>query len=292
MAFAVDPDRPVDRSLARIGRALVASAQDSLSHLAEDPVLGVHDARRDIRISRAVVRLMRQVIGEEAYHEQNARLRRAAGMLSAHRDAQVLASAFDRLIEHAGDPAPEHSGALREAITPGTTPATEPITLAAASALLELAGHDAAVDAWPRAREDADTLVAEGFAHTLRCARKSVERAGDHPTIAELHDLRKRSKDIRDQLRVLMPLAPKAFDKLQGRFDKVTDLLGEGRDQLLLADSLELAAAAHPDLAGAASALREAAIARHDTLARRALAAAQAIDAPPGRTSRRLLRAR
>ena len=58
MPFAVDPDRPLARSLARVGRGLVAAARDSLSHLADDPVLAVHDARRDIRVSRAVLRLM------------------------------------------------------------------------------------------------------------------------------------------------------------------------------------------------------------------------------------------
>jgi hypothetical protein len=71
----------------------------------------------------------------------------------------------------------------------------------------------------------------------------------------------------------------------------VTDFLGEGRDQFLLADALEAVAVTEPDLADAAAAVRASALARHAALAKRALATADAIDAPPRRTARRLLRA-
>ncbi|MCC7389167.1 MAG: CHAD domain-containing protein [Phycisphaerales bacterium] len=290
MPFAVDPDRPLARSLARAGRGLVAAARDSLSHLGDDPVLGVHDARRDIRVSRAVLRLMRGVIGEEAYRDQQELLRRAAGLLSSHRDAHVLAGAFDRLLEIAGDPDPDHSPLVRAALVGDARDATESLAMAGASALLELGRYDTAIDAWPRAGDGLDGCIAEGFALTLRRLHKCARRAADDPTPEHLHELRKRSKDIRDQLRVLLPRSPARFGKLARRFDRVTDFLGEGRDQLLLADALEAVAVAEPDLADAAAAVRGSALARHAALAKRALAAAEAIDAPARATAHRLLR--
>lgn len=290
MPFAVDPDRPLARSLARVGRAQVATARDSLGHLADDPVLAVHDARRDIRVSRAVLRLMRCVIGDGAYHEQHDLLRRAAALLSAHRDAHVLGGAFDRLLEVAGDPAPDLSARVRAVLVGDGEPGGQSLEMAGASAVLELERYDAAVDTWPWSGDGLDGQIAEGFAHTLRRARKRYRRAAAAPTAENLHELRKRAKDARDQLRVLMPRSPKRFAKLERRFDRVTDSLGLGRDQLLLADALESVAVAEPDLADAARTLREEALARCGALSRRALAAAEEIDAPPRRTSRRLLR--
>lgn len=292
MPCVVEADRPLARALARVGRGLVAAARDSLSHVGDDPVLAVHDARRDIRSARAVLRLMRRVLGEEAYREQNEVLGRAARLLSPHRDAHVLAGAFDRLLVGAGDPDPARSPALRGLLAVDSAPDEGSLVMASASALVELERFDAAVESWPRTGDDLGTAIAAGFEHCLRRSRKSARRAEAEPTGPNLHELRKRSKDVRDQLRVLMPRAPGRFARLERRFSRVTDLLGDGRDQLLLAEALGRVGASHVSLAGAAGALREAALARHRGLTERALAAsAEAVSTPPRRITRRLHRA-
>lgn len=285
MPFAVDPDRPLARSLARVARGLIAVARDSLAHAPDDPVSAVHDARRDIRTSRAVLRLMRYAVGDDAYHEQHDLLRRAARVLSEHRDAHVIAAAMDRLTE--GDAA--RWAPLREAVGDAPGVADQSLAMAGASALLELERYEGAVECWPRAGEGLDSLVLDGFAHTLRRARTRVRRASEDPNPENLHELRKRSKDVRDQLRVLMPCSPRRFAKLERRFDDVTDLLGEGRDLFLLAGRLGSLAQSRADLAGLAAELRERAVARQEDLEGRALCAAAEIKAPPKKTARRLL---
>ena len=286
MPFAVDPDRPLARALVRVARGLSAAARDNLTRLDADPVSAVHDARRDIRAARAALRLMRFAIGEETYREQNEILRRAARLLSAHRDAHVLTGAFDELFGAAkpgADP-----GEVRAALGGLGGADDQPLTMAAASALLELGRFDAALDGWPRSGKDLSDQIAEGFAHTLRRARRRVRRAQADSCAANLHDLRKRAKDARDQLRILMPLAPKRFGRIEKRLNRVTDLLGLGRDQLLLAAALGRVAAERPELALDAARFRDAALALHHELAERALAAAGKVNAPPRKTARRL----
>jgi CHAD domain-containing protein len=268
VGFVVETDRPLARSLARAGLAMASTARDSLLRLEADPGAGVHDARRDIRSARAVLRLVRGLIGEEAYRAQQDMLRRAGRALSPHRDRHVLADALLALEPDAPDE-------LRDALERSGEPAgssEEPLRMAAASALLELERFEAAQGGWPRSGAD-DGAIAAGLARTLRRVRKAQRRAGERATVEALHEVRKRCKDARDQARVLMPLSPKRLGRLESACDDVADLLGEARDQWLLAEALEgVGKAIAPDAPG----LAERARARHDKLAARALAKAEA----------------
>jgi hypothetical protein len=56
---------------------------------------GIHDIRKRLRHCRALLRLLRQSLGKDAYQRENARLRDAARPLMLVRDAAVLVRALE-----------------------------------------------------------------------------------------------------------------------------------------------------------------------------------------------------
>jgi len=62
----------------------------------------IHDIRARLKHCRALLRLLRKSLGEDAYHRENARLRDAARPLVAVRDAAVLVQALDGLCPRSG----------------------------------------------------------------------------------------------------------------------------------------------------------------------------------------------
>lgn len=290
MAFAVDPDRPLGRALRSVGKALAAAARDDLLLVGEDPVAAVHDARREIRSARAVVKLVRVSVGPKEYARQNGALRRAGRQLSSHRDAHVLGSAFDRLLGH--DPSLEEESTLRlrELLTAVGEGSGQALPLAAAAALAELDAFDEGISMWPRKGRVVEINVATGFERTLRRVRRATELAAEEPTADALHTLRKRAKDAREQLRTLMPLVPKRYGKLERRYTRLCSLLGEGCDQVVLARACERLGAENPELAEAIERVRGAAIARFERVGVAALAEARAVtERSPRKIAGRLL---
>lgn len=292
MPFTVESERPLARSLRAVGKALAEAARDDLVHLDDDPVAAVHDARRVIRSLRAVLKLVRPALDGQEYRRQNEMLRRASGLLSAHRDAHVLATALEKLL--ASDP-PHLDGLdrssladFRESLDAASQHTKQPLTSAAAAALEEINRFDAALDRWPR--KGCLPEFAAGFRKTLRRAKRAVRRASANPAPDTLHILRKRTKDARSQFRVLMPLAPKRFSTLEQLCSRVCSLLGESRDQFLLAEACGRCMASDPALRCIAGVVREAALRRSDALAAAAIEAAHTATAySPRKLAGRLL---
>jgi hypothetical protein len=86
--------------------AVVRIAQACLDHaleqvrgdvLEEDAATAIHEARKDLKKTRAVLRLVRDQLGKERYGRENARLREASRALSGSRDATVKADTLERL---------------------------------------------------------------------------------------------------------------------------------------------------------------------------------------------------
>src|SRR5271155_3852048 len=90
----------VDRSgtveMRRVARQGIVTAQRMLSADSLTDTT-VHDARKEIRKSRAAVRLLRVALGGARFHRENARLRAAARALNEARDAKVLVATLDTL---------------------------------------------------------------------------------------------------------------------------------------------------------------------------------------------------
>jgi CHAD domain-containing protein len=225
----------------------------------ESPVEAVHEARRDIRALRAIVRLLKEGLGDDRYRRESGLLRDAASLLSPHRDTHVVLATFDRLAHDLPDGHGEAASMLR-----GRLARSEDATLAdhAAGTELHLRRFLDSIACWPEACDD-PLVVSRGLKRCVRRARRGCRDALHTPTPPHLHELRKRCKDVRDQLRVLAPLKPRKLRKIGRRYDRVCDLLGEGRDMCLLQESLSVIAGPRPfsELMAAEAARRHAELA-------------------------------
>src|SRR5262245_43326502 len=89
---------PGTEPIAALRRMFIGCVQTALDHL-EDGKAGVdiHGARKELKRARALLRLLRNAVGDAAYRRANRTLRDVARSLSQARDAAVLLTAIDAL---------------------------------------------------------------------------------------------------------------------------------------------------------------------------------------------------
>src|SRR5581483_4636329 len=78
-----------------------------------------------------------------------------------------------------------------------------------------------------------------GLERSYARGRAALAKARRHPTVENLHDWRKRSKDLWYHLRLLKPLSPGIVGGAVKDADKLSKLLGDDHDLAVLHDALE-----------------------------------------------------
>ncbi|MDO8209320.1 CHAD domain-containing protein [Conexibacter sp. CPCC 206217] len=248
-------------SIRAVAREQLFGAVTQLENPGEDPAKAIHEARKHLKKSRALLRLVRPALGDDVYRRENDALREIAGMLSATRDADVLVATVDALAERSIGRLPSADfGALHDALVaeaaaaraPGATagdaptataagaaPATDATTAEApAAAALQLRAIHARVEEWPLDDSDWDTVVA-GISRAYRRGARERERAEAEPTVEHLHDWRKRVKDLWYHQRLLKPAWTEVLDAYAEQAHVLSELLGDDHDLAVLRARLE-----------------------------------------------------
>jgi CHAD domain-containing protein len=85
------------------GEAVRAVAVERLTRASQrvrdDPVNAVHGARKDLKKTRAALRLVRPCLPRDVYRHENTRLRDIGRGMSGTRDADVMVATVDALAE-------------------------------------------------------------------------------------------------------------------------------------------------------------------------------------------------
>lgn len=180
----------------------------------------VHQTRKSIRRSRALLKLLAAGLPDELYSALDTQLRDAHRALSASRDAQVLVATFDR---YGGEQLPL---ALRERLARASgqvrAPETTELLFAVASALHNLAPL---VEAELGAMRWAD--LERALARSWRRAKNALRRTED---IATAHRFRKRNKTVVYQLELFASLGGKQTRKRRKQLAALSEQLGEIAD--------------------------------------------------------------
>ncbi len=200
----------------------------------------VHDARKSFKRLRALLRLVRPALGRKRFDKENTAFRDAGRALSPLRDAQVLVTAFDRLLEPTAartridpDAALRLRSVLVQDLETVAQDARLPERVPAIVEELRAARVRLAAD-WPL--EGGHWChVGDGLRATYRQGRHALARLEDRPdTDASWHDLRKRVKDLGYQLRALRPLWPGALKSLGAELRNLAGALGDDHDLVVL----------------------------------------------------------
>jgi CHAD domain-containing protein len=218
MAYRLSLD-DLAASVKRVAREQLGGAADGLEDPG-DPVEAVHDARKRLKKTRALLRLARPAMRPDAFQARNHELRDQGRVLSGTRDADAMVETIDALAEHNTRRVKRaHFMAVRGRFVAG---AARGVPENRVDALAR------GVDRWPLGDISADTLV-DALTRTYSRGRKAAAKPG---TDENLHEWRKRVKDLWYQAR-LLSLKPLARDA-----KKLSKLLGDDHDLVVLSAEL------------------------------------------------------
>ena len=247
-AYRLRPGEHVPDGIRRIARGQLQDARDDLDGTSSRRLdETVHETRKRIKRLRACVRLARDAIGEERYESENTALRMAARRISAPRDAQVLVETLDAVTERFGDElAPDSTAALRARLDEEKEAATA--TLDGADGGGALAATVVTID-HALSRTTTWTLEPDGF-HALspglrriyRRGRRAMKAVRKDPSAENLHEWRKRVKDLWHATEIVQCARPKRLERCAARAHKLSGLLGDHHDLHVLREYVE----AHP----------------------------------------------
>jgi CHAD domain-containing protein len=231
----------------RVAQARLDHAFEQLRHdvLEEDAATAIHEARKDLKKTRAVLRLVRDQLGKERYRRANARLRDASRALSGSRDATVKSATLEALAERYGDELPGGLRELRRELkeeqravetSVGDRDSETRVAVQRAAELIAAANED--IDEWAFSKSGFK-LFAAGLERTYgRGHQRFADVRGD-PTAENVHEWRKRVKDLWYDFRLLRDTWPPILGGMADEAHELSDLLGDHHDLTVLSGDLD-----------------------------------------------------
>jgi CHAD domain-containing protein len=214
----------------RIAYGRIDDAIDRIEDHDADPAASVHEARKDLKKLRSLLRLLRPGLSDEIYRRENARFRELGHSLSGARDAEVkletlaALSRASRDLDGLGD----YTAALE-----GERDRAGAAAADVAGAITELTAARDAVAGWA---PDRDWKPAgRGLVRQYRRGRRALAAVRAHPSDEAVHEWRKRSKDLWYHLRILNRAWADALGPLVDEAHELSDLLGDHHDLAVLA---------------------------------------------------------
>ena len=200
----------------------------------------VHEVRKSLKKLRALLRVVRPVVGEEIYRAENVHLRDAGRLLAEIRDANILIETLAALTSECERPT--------EDLLAGVRGALEADLRAARTRVLEeqnaLAGVAAALrESRERIGDWTDVpdrwrSLGKGLTDTYGRAKAAFRQAEGTPTVETFHEWRKQAKYLRYQSEMLLPIWPGRLEEMVAEMHQMTDLLGRDHDLAVLRQKL------------------------------------------------------
>jgi CHAD domain-containing protein len=228
----------VPDGIRRIARGQLDDAVEELEG-ASDRELGeaVHETRKRLKRLRTCLRLTRPALGEDLYDSENAAFRETGHRLSGARDARVLLETLDKLSDRFGDElSPAATDRLRARLEEEHDQAVESLRAdgrTVGAVLAELRTARQRTTGWTFDSHEFEAL-APGLRRIYGRGRRRMRAAAAEPTTENLHEWRKRVKDLWHASQIVRPAAPKRMKRLAKRAHRLSDLLGDDHDLAVL----------------------------------------------------------
>ncbi|QIZ70647.1 CHAD domain-containing protein [Oxynema aestuarii] len=238
MAYRIQEQETIDRGIKRIVGDEIELAIADLrghTHLAQEEA--IHDARKRLKKLRAVARLVRFGIGDEAYRRENQTWRDAGRLLSDVRDASVYVETLDKLKSaYANYIAADAFSTTRSSLVDRRDAILkqhlgEDNKMEQAAAKIEQSRTQ--VEEWNLGDRDWEA-IAPGFQRIYKQGRKALQHAFENRSIENFHDWRKRVKDFWYHLRILESIWPSLMNQMQTEAKQLSDYLGDDHDLAVL----------------------------------------------------------
>lgn len=241
MPYRFQEGEDVQTAVRRCAREQLDRAIEELTEgVNADPVEAVHAARKALKKERSLLRLTRGSMDRGQRRQENAALRLAGQRLSLARDAEITIQALDDLADRYAGQLPKSTfDAIRDRLDAQAQ--TERDRLMDSGLTAEVADELRSI----RTRSGDWTLGRRGWAalepgllRVYRDGRAAFKRARRGPTTENLHEWRKRAKDLWYHLRLLANAAPGTMRGHADDAHRLSDLLGDDHDLAVLRDRL------------------------------------------------------
>lgn len=222
------------------GEQLDSAIEQLTTHIAGNPVGAVHSARKALKKERSLLRLGRGAMGARQRRHDNDALQQIARRLGGIRDQDVLVKTFDELARRFAGQVPESSfAAVREALASSGTPGESPVYRSAVirEAVAELESARRRVDEW-RFQDGGWSALRGGLIRSYARGRRAFAVARAKPTADNIHEWRKRAKDLWYHLRLLRQAAPDTLRGQAREAHRLSELLGDDHDLSVLSDAV------------------------------------------------------
>ena len=227
---------PVPEGVERIALGRIDDALDELRGKTDSSrEEAIHEARKNVKKLRALLRMVRGEIGDKAYRRENDAFREIGRGLSGVRDADVMIETLDALVERnpKGVP-PEVAQGLMQALYAHRRGLEQ--DGAAAGSPKAIDGLRAArerVEDWPIAHDSFDALE-PGLKRTYKRGRDAYRAALADPNTESLHAWRRRVKDHWHHHTILERAWPGVMERFGDEAHALSNLLGDDHDLAVL----------------------------------------------------------
>jgi CHAD domain-containing protein len=239
MAFCFKKKESVSNAIGRLGRERIQNALEGLKDCRRAEA--IHGARKDIKKVRAVLRLVRTGIAKKEFRRLTELLREAANHLAAPRDAYIKTKTLQDLARHfRGQLAP---GALRQIRAQlrrhfheemnrfRKEKAARAVERTLRRVLKELERLDVCGKGWKALSPGVKRAYSHG-----QCAYQTVLKDS---SAENLHEWRKRAKDLWYQVALLRPVWPEQMDAMASELETLGEYLGDDHDLVVLREAVK-----------------------------------------------------
>lgn len=237
------PSRAPDPGCPDVGRRARRILARAIKLLEQWPLSdrSVHAVRKNLKIVRALLRMIRGTVDAAAYHRADRALREVMRTLSAVRDSRVLLETLDSLPER-DRPAAATSGVEVLRCTFKRAHARMRRRLLDERGAVKCARKSLRALRRRMFRKQSvhfDWPVLEaGMRRVYARARTTLGRIRDRPNAPQLHKLRKQTQYLWHQLDAIDDACPSSVRRLTERTHQLADLLGDDHNLAVLRDQV------------------------------------------------------
>jgi CHAD domain-containing protein len=219
VAYAIERTETLHGAVQRIMDEQIVRARDTLDDPKAPAADRVHDARKRFKEIRALLRLVREPLGDQFAHE-NAWFRDAARNLAAARDADAVIEALDKLA------LPRAVAKRARKVIDAQRASHPPLEPIIGNVLEQLVIAQGRLGMWPQLDDSFDT-IAPGLLRTYREGRRGMQTHGD---AEELHEWRKRVKEHWYHAQLLRHVWPEMMKPYADVLSTLSKALGDHHD--------------------------------------------------------------
>ena len=236
MSYRLKAGESVPKGIKRIVNEQIEKAIDELAATDELGVdEAVHKARQRLKKIRAVVRLVRDRLGNKAYQQENARFRDLGRSLANLRDSRVRIQTLDNLSAHFADIEPDAFIGIRHEL--GVDYRREYQSVLDEGMMMSLRNQlkdtKNEVNDW-KIKANNWSAVDSSLKRVYQRGDRALDKVRSKPTVENFHDWRKRVKYLRYQLQILRPIWIEMTEEWIDRTHDLSDYLGEDHDLAVL----------------------------------------------------------